>query len=422
MVAAGAAAGLAAPFVAAGMGVGRARAAEPDERALCLPAPQGPDPTPQVAVSLRRLSAMLDLRARGGTDGKPLFRARAAALRRLRGMTRLDGFVVDPAGRDLVLWGKRVPGEPALELDDFVIALRAALGRYTIERDGRRIRVSPGISLDADGAVFRSLRKVEVATPEGRRRYREMCSAPMIVRVDGMPRHTRVAKVLVDADFRMKLVGMGDVRLPIRDPFPSDFEARARAARYVRSAGLSTRPVYAPGRMWFEPARFTYQTSPGGETLFLDRAQVRLSERTQRVTAAGELVDGGPSDAFAVNFACAWTDRMDDVAASEPIWADMIHIFRTFAIAELAVRTDALRRARFDADYLVERHRPAHVPLPDTMPGYAKFLDLKGAGGSLHTVCGGVSVHLHDRLGPSERSSRALGPAARRAIALAQAA
>lgn len=351
------------------------------------------EPRPQVAVSLRALSRQLEQCQGGDGEGVRFFRSRCARYGNFLGMTRLDGVVVDRANRDIILWGLREERAPRLSFDDFVIALRAASGKYVETRNGQRYRVSPGISLDADGKTFDALDALDVREPGGRARYVQICGSPMVVRVDGMPRHTRLAKLLVDADFRMKLVGFSEVVLPIRDPFLGSSEMHARQDFFFKKAGRPSPVRFTALRMWFEPGAFSYEISTARDTVFLDRAQVVLRDRARATDAQGQLQDHGIDDPFARAFTCAWTMRMEEVYEAEPIWRDMHNIYRHFAIADIIVREGLFDLAGFDPAALLDRHRVEEVRLPDTMPGYAKFFDLKEEGfESTYSVCGGVSV------------------------------
>lgn len=351
-------------------------------------------PTPQIAISLKSFSEKLT-QCSGGKSG--FSRARCARLRSMDGMTRLDGIVVDRQNRDIVLWGIVEPGAPRLRFDDFVYSLRAAFGQYTIVKNGQRVRQAPAISLDADGRVFEALHEISFGTPDGERKYRQVCSAPMVVRVDGMPRHTELAKVLVDADFRMKLVSFGDVILPIRDPFPGASQRLFEQAFFNAKNGRPSQPQFNSNRMWFQPGSFSYQISQNRRSVFLDRAQVVLNDRATVVDASGNLIDGGPDSAFSRAFTCAWTERMEEVYQAEPVWRDMHNIYRHFAIADVIVRENLFEDAGFDASFLLETYRPERTKMPDTLPGHAKIFNMKdGTFSQVYTVCGGVSVGFHE--------------------------
>ena len=163
--------------------------------AVCAPPPTpGAKANPTVAISLRELSKTLSGR-------------RTA---RFEGMTRLDGFAIDVANKDIALFGLTESGKSDLHAEDFVVALRSAYTR------GEEYRKSPAISLDPEDGYFHRIGKIPTWKPEGRLEYERQCKLThwQTVRVDGMPRHSRAAKVLVDADYRMKQVSQGAVSYP----------------------------------------------------------------------------------------------------------------------------------------------------------------------------------------------------------------
>jgi hypothetical protein len=345
-----------------------------------LPSPQSITATPQRAISLRQVSA--DLAA-----GRP------AVLDKL---TRLDGYIVDAENRDIILWGLSEPDQPNLFIEDFVVALRAAHGKYGVLRDGVNWITNPVISIDPVAAVTRQIAPLNLRTSEGQARFRQICATPQTVRVEGMPRNTRLAKSLVDADYRMKMVGQGSVTLPIQDGFPSHWQVRLQkwkdSVDRRQSGGHESHT-----RFWFQSGRFTHQANEEGDTIFLDRAQVVLNDEDEAVS--GNKLDAtGRVDAITRAFCCAWSARMDDVYKSEPIWRDMHNIFRHFSIARIMKDLGAIGRANFDAQVLLERYEVPNVPVYATLPGLGNFeLHLPpgspaGMTAATNFVCGGVSV------------------------------
>src|SRR5581483_3191317 len=116
---------------------------------------------PQRAVSLRQVTAALK-------SGRPVT---------LEKLTRLDGYIIDAANHDIVLWGLSEQGQPELQIQDFVVALRAAHDRY----DNRYGNEVPFISIDPDPAVFLRLREIHApdwTVPDVQTRYKEICKAP----------------------------------------------------------------------------------------------------------------------------------------------------------------------------------------------------------------------------------------------------
>lgn len=359
-----------------------ARAALPDS---CSVTPPKLTADPQVAISLKAISAQL----------RKCGRSACAEARQMGGMTRLDGFLVDRAAQDIVLWGAAEAGEPRLVIEDFLVALRAAYWRYPVTENGKKVHYRPGISLDADPKVFLELNKgYDYDDPASIARYKALCASSYnYVRVDGMPRDTRVADVLLAADYKMKMVVSGREQLAIRDPFPSVYENRLQIAALRRERGVLDREDHVVGtRFWFSAGQFSYQVSPGSDTGFLETAQIILQDRSQQAKQGG-VVDGGATDPITRAFTCAWTDRMEETFTADPLWAEMRNMFRHFAIAQIIGRSDLLAAARFDGSYLLDSHLIPKVPLRDAVPGVWIANEQETW---THYYCGGVSVGFDD--------------------------
>lgn len=360
---------------------------------------------PERAVSLRQLSESL---AAGGST-------------RLEGLTRLDGYIVDKETHDIIVWGLSERDQPDLQVQDLVVALRSAHGRYTMRRGVVDYIVSPLVSIDPDVVVLRQLREIDFLLPDGKKRHSEMCKSPQTVRVEGMPRNSRAAKVLIEADYRMKMVTQGTVNLPIQSPFPSSFPARVARWREEATEGAASRAFNT--RYWFQPGQFSYQVSPEVDTVFVDRAQVVLNDEDQFLKDDA-LVTSGEIDDISRAFTCAWTDRMEDVYKAEPIWRDMHNIFRHFAVARIMRDRDAFSQANFPGEFLLDRYVLPTVDVPGILPGLGRVEEYEQyRGGSTirlaYQVCGGGIGRLRQaartksgpRRGACFRSQRARGAA-----------
>ena len=345
-----------------------------------LPSPQTISATPQRAISLRQVSA--DLAA-----GRPAL---------LEKLTRLDGYIVDAANQDIILWGISEPDQPNLFIEDFVVALRAAKGKYGVLRDNVNYITNPLISIDPVAAVTRQLGGLNLRTPEGQARFQQICGTPQTVRVEGMPRNTRLAKALVDADYRMKMVGQGSVSLPIQSPFLSHWDVRVQKWKDALDRRQTAGSEWHT-RFWFQSGRFTHQANEEGDTIFLDRAQVVINDEDQAVSG-NRLGATGRVDPITREFCCAWSERMDEVYKSEPIWRDMYNIFRHFSIARIMTDLDAIGRANFDAQVLLERYEVPTVTVGPTLPGLGRIVQHMPQGSSAGSttatwsICGGVSI------------------------------
>lgn len=339
---------------------------------------------PERAVSLRRVAEAL-------AAGKPA---------RFEGLTRLDGYVVDDENKDIVLFGIKEGGQPELQPADFIVALRSAYVR------GEVYRKSAAISIDSEPEYHRRVHGLKITNPADRRRYQELCAMADLrkVRVDGMPRHCRVAKILLDADIKMKQVAQGRARLPIGTPFLGDFDAEIKDWRAEIASGRDPSPITgAITRYWFTPGRFGYGAPADNPNIVrFTYAQVMLKTEEEADTPGGRK-STGTINSYARAFTCAWTERMEEVYRSEPLWQEMRNMYRHFAMARIMRDLNAIGAAGFDAGFLLDGYEIPRVPVPDTTAGGSRVETATRRDGRItytyaRSTCGGVDVGFNEPL------------------------
>jgi hypothetical protein len=360
--------------------------------AACAPVARVLEPKPERAVSLKAMSRALAK----GPGGNPNY----ASLLRMGGITRLDGYVADESANDLILFGIVERDAPPLDFRDFVVALRNAHFFFGRVRDNDFYGMQPAISIDSDPKIFLALQKIDLLKSGKRQKakamsaYRELCSSPQVVRVEGMPRACRAAKVLVDADYLMKRVSNGTHIIPIDDPFEGSWPAQRQANALRVSDGLKMLPG-SNTRYWFEPKLFKYDHQPDAGTVFITTAQVVLLDEAEK-HEGGELVASGRINPFARDFTCAWSDRMEDVYRAEPIWRDMHNVYRHFALARIMADRTALSNVGFDSTTLLQNFETRSEGPPDTLPGISEIVyDKVNRSNLVFSVCGGVSARFN---------------------------
>jgi len=337
----------------------------------------------EVAVSLR----------------EALKRAKAGGSKRLTGLTRIDTVCQDD-DYDILLCGVAEKGQPDLYLDDLIVAIRSADRKYG--------NIEPGISLDPDRSQAPSLDQIAGRDAAAKQQYLRACSQqPQAVRVDALPRHSRVTKVLVEADYRMKQVSQGTLQLPVDPPLPGTFARRLNQSRQMLRAGTSTGDWSSRRRFWFEPGKFEY--AHDYQVASLQSAQVILSDADANADAGAK---NGNEDPIAREFACDWTARMEDTIRAEPIWRDMYNIYRHFAIAHM-LKERSLHH--YELTRLIDAHQIDHVELPDTLPGLGRWETIEETKGNrrmtlVSSVCGGVSLGLASRVTATRVSSESNSP------------
>jgi hypothetical protein len=251
---------------------------------------------------------------------------------RLTNVHRIDGYY--KSGSDIVFFGQSIEGMPELLFDDLVIAIRSQHGSYNRTRGA----VSLDWLIDADsrpttGDQFaQQSRRASDLVNESQDadfkardlnypRFKKACQqVSRYPRVLGMPRNCITAKILLDADYRMKEVAPGHTRLLISSPFKSPKDAFLEVAKQKLARG-ETPPDTYDGRLWFDSGKTSF--GDVGQAYSLNCAQVVL--RDQLATP----------NTFVRKFTCDWTNRMEEVIKSELIWRLMANSFRLFALAKM---------------------------------------------------------------------------------------
>lgn len=319
-------------------------------------------PCEQRTLSLARLVAAVDKAAQ---DGTPL----APEVIFLGGLERITHVFIDPDGHDILLAGPAdaitIDGagnpigathrRPLLLLEDFIVALRAIDGA---RQGGIRCSIDPSPEgLTKLQAFLRGQRTIG-SDPNATFRGMEQALGPQTVSVGGVPADSRFARVLVAADYRMKRIGMGLEPSGV-DGLPS----------YLAMVPAGATAAALP-RFWLEASY---------EPLSRDADELAWRINGRRMTCLTETVliakDGmargaGKADAVAQKWCAAMTDHYDDLAAKQPVFAELVNCIDLAVVAALIHGQQLDRRAGLDLTPLRDGGRitlqtyetPASVP------------------------------------------------------------
>src|SRR6266540_3722421 len=89
------------------------------------------------------------------------------------------------------------------------------------------------------------------------------------VRIDAMPQDCQVAKTLLDADYRMKLIGRGKVKLPIKD-FKSVDQIKIEKIKATYKTSEDANEEITNNRYWFTPEDATYSYDKDGSGSYIE--------------------------------------------------------------------------------------------------------------------------------------------------------
>ncbi len=222
-----------------------------------------------------------------------------------------EGFASDLSGRVCGM----TTGRPTLRLDDLVVALRAFPSNMPpAPLVGCTIDPTP----DAMSQLQAFQKTVPRVVPEnsraetGQRIADGLRTAPGTapIRVFGISPQTHCAGVMVEADYRMKLIGLGLEQPPVK------------IASYFDLVGGGGRQGILQ-RWWFTPNYDCVRVSQDRQAMELVGDGVQLLTEARLIAAGGELketsIGNGPSETFVRGF----TRRYSELAQRSPVYAEL---------------------------------------------------------------------------------------------------
>lgn len=221
-----------------------------------------------------------------------------------------EGWIADPSGRVVGL----TTGRPVLELADLLVALRA----YP---PGESRAMFIGCTIDPTPEGLARLqqfqRQIPRAVPDDQREVvagqvgqgiRESLGMAKI-RVFGVPADTHFAAVLIEADYRMKLIGLGLERPPVK--IVSMLELSGSAAMGTLQ------------RWWFTPNYDCLKTTDDRLSLELVGQGVQLLSESKLVGPDGQLAAATAPNKASETFAAGFTRQYPALSAVSPVYAQM---------------------------------------------------------------------------------------------------
>jgi hypothetical protein len=223
-----------------------------------------------------------------------------------------EGWITDVAGRVVGINS----GRPVVQLQDLVVALRAfAPGAQSTRVIGCSIDpTQEGLAemqrfLRTAGSTFAvgQEQAVQAYVLNGLQTALGMQD----VTINGIPADTHFAQVLVEADYRMKLIGIGLEQPPVR---MVSFVGRVNPAA-VRSNALF--------RWYFVPDYQCVRQSDEGLAMELVGDGVKLVGEDELVTAGGQRQAVSRSRGASKMFTTSFTQRYPELAAQSPVYAEL---------------------------------------------------------------------------------------------------
>lgn len=306
-------------------------------------------PSPLRKISLPRLEKWLQLRRAAGREP-------TEAMQFLAGLERIQYVFVYPESGDLVLAGpagdwkvdaeNRVvstqTGHPVVRLDDLAVVLRHMMS-------GRDARFGCAITPTQDSLArvqaFLAQSQKKPLKPGQRGQWLSElrgCLGKQEIDVYGLDPRTRAARILVEADYRMKLVGMG-----LEEGVP---EVESYLQMLEIPPGGSPPPMDVL-RWWFT-LHYDAVLAAADRNAFALRGQgVKVLSENELLTQEGKRIHTGDSDELNRRFARSFTEHFDALCHRYPIYAELRNLFDLALVGALVREEDLAGKATWHMTY-----------------------------------------------------------------------
>ena len=320
-------------------------------------------------------------------------------VREMAGIGWLEGYVIDTENRDIILIGRGHPRWPYIHLDDLVANMRNIWGNdpdpyCSLDPRPKDIRKLNQVSLDLSRAKG-SDQKQDVL-----KRFSKAVGPQMVV-VGGVPRNSRYAHIMIDADYYMKKLSKALVTLP---GIPSCLDIQLQSADQAIRKGENPDMGLSMSRFWFHIAEDDPRFHEANGIVWLDRCSVVVLTERQRADSDGALYDSEEDDPVSRVFAGNLTKHFREASHKVPVYAQLENLFRLNAMVRAMYYRNAFKSAKLDLPFLLNQYAyQAESAMPDSLEGLMNTKELSGREKKGNRIqeyilssiaCGGVSMEM----------------------------
>ena len=290
-------------------------------------------------VSLTRLEAEVSRRV---AAGEPV----VESMKKLAGLSQIKYVFVYPESNEIVIAGPAEgwkydangvavgtsSGKPALQLDDMVTVLRTfspgarQMFGCSIDPRPEGLKAVKQFVTDSQNAGPLAAGGAKTwATKIGDKLGRQD------ITIYGVPSNSHVARVILEADYKKKLIGIG--KLEGGSQVPDYFELTQQHPEFATSNIEAL-------RWWLSMKYEAVLHSPDRTAFEIAGSSVQCKSENQYLKENGERVQTGKSEPLNEMFAKNFTDNYNELAAKEPVFADLKSVFDLALVAALIERED----------------------------------------------------------------------------------
>ena len=308
-----------------------------------------------------------------------------------------EGWVADPSGRAVGI----TSGRPVLELADLAAALRTFA-------PGSRDHFFVGCSIDPNPESLSRLMEFQKTVPHSiAQSERDEVAARVArgqrealgmadVRVFGVPVNSHFAQLLIEADYRMKLIGIGLEEPPVK--------------MTTFLSALTAPPRNGLQRWWFTPNYDCVKASDDRLAMELLGQGVQLQTEDKVIGPDGALIDrGGQPNRASELFTQAFTKKYIEISDRLPVYAQMRNLFDIAVAAAYIRRQDFYAQTHWQAATLRDEHSLPIATFPTPKKVECVVNTVWRGNRLLSPAGGGVSLLPDEALDPKRIAKDAEG-------------
>lgn len=232
-------------------------------------------------------------------------------------------------------------GRPVLQLDDFVDVLRAFSG------SGQKFF---SCSIDPKPEGLKALKDYVASTSSrplspgaGVRNWTTQLQQKLgrqDIVYSGINPQSRVARVIIEADYRMKLIGIGKFDFATGSKIPSIFDLMTTEEQ--KSGKLDAL------RWWLTMKYDSVLHSSDADAFEFVGSSVQCLSENQFLNTQGEQVLTGKSEGANLVFAQTFTSKYEELAEQDLVFADLRNVFDLALVASLLEHKQIARQTGWD--------------------------------------------------------------------------
>lgn len=306
-------------------------------------------------VSLVRLQRELELLRVQGLDAD-------VAMKNLAGIYKIQYVLVYPESGDIVIagpagqWNADADGRivhhrtrrPTVKLDHLVELLRNAfsndptLGCSITPRANNLLKTQQYLKNAAGKPI------VVGRTEQWLSGLRDSMGR-QDVEVFGVDTHTHLAKTMVEADYHMKLIGMGLVPgVPGMNSYMDNLKQAAEKTGTPQALSML--------RWWFTTNYSSLHATKDGQAFEIIGSGVKVLSENELIGKLGNRVGTGKSDPLTQQFAIEFTKNFEQLSQQYPVYGELRNVFDLALITMLIKSEDLHTRVQWNLDYFLDEN------------------------------------------------------------------